>query len=120
MPAIGKEQERQTGVDQLAAQEVQGYIDRVEKQAESSVQTSQSSAPPVLQPQIKMPITSVPMTMTAPKNEPVKIVLPLDRGDVERGMHAKLQDSVRWLSEWCVMMIKKYPGRVFYLTPTNQ
>ncbi len=44
----------------------------------------------------------------------VKIVLPLTQDAVQQGLHAKIVDSMRWLAEWCIRIIKKFPGKVFY------
>jgi hypothetical protein len=43
-----------------------------------------------------------------------KIVLPLDETGVTQGLHTKVIDSVRWLAEWCVRVMKLATGRVFY------
>lgn len=48
------------------------------------------------------------------------IVLPMTQNEMEEGLHQKVWKSVRWASEWCLMMIKKYPGRVFYLPPETR
>ena len=43
-----------------------------------------------------------------------KIVLPLDETGLSIGLHQKVIDSVRWLAEWCVRVMKMATGRVFY------
>lgn len=116
MPALGKEIERQLTSDELALREIQGYIDRVERQAETQ-------QPQVVKPQ---PVQATTQTLQGPsvKNMPgiavvqaeKKITLPLDQSEVESGLKHDVVEGVRWLSEWCVMMIKKYPGRVFYMS----
>lgn len=35
-----------------------------------------------------------------------KIVLPLNEEEVRKGLHHKAVDSVRWLAEWCLRIIK--------------
>lgn len=48
-----------------------------------------------------------------------KIVLPLDEDEVIEGLHQKVINSLRWLAEWCVRVMKKASGRVFY-KPTEE
>lgn len=35
-----------------------------------------------------------------------KITLPLDDTGIQRGLKYKVQDSIRWLAEWCLRIIK--------------
>ena len=44
----------------------------------------------------------------------VEIELPLTHAQVNAGLHNQLGESIRWLAEWCVRMIKMYHGRVRY------
>lgn len=109
---MGKELEPKSEAERLAATEVDGYIEKIEKQAETK---SPSSPRPT-------PTTSSSLTDDAakkvmgmmPKSPKQTIVLPLDEEEVRRGLHHKVIDAIRWLAEWSVYMIKKYPGRVFY------
>ncbi len=121
MPVLGKEIEHQLTPDQIATAEVAGYIEKVERQAETQQQQAQT------QTQIQTtqkPASSDMGKMVAGQFSGLtkpKIMLPLDQREVETGLKRNIFEGVRWLSEWCVMMIKKYPGRVFYLPPeTNQ
>ncbi len=118
MPAMGKEIQRQLTPDEIALREIQGYIDKVERQVET--QQPQTSRPASTQ-DVSQPIPSQPVQDIASLAPPItkqKIVLPLDQRDVEGGLKKGVIEGVRWLAEWCVMMIKKYPGRVFYM-PNN-
>jgi len=119
MPPVGKELEPQLTPDQLANIEVAGYVEKIEKQTENIQPTNQS----IPQAQVVPPTKPTDMgkivaAQFATSSRP-KIVLPMDQRQVEEGLHRRVFDGVRWLSEWCVFMIKKYPGRVFYLPPTN-
>lgn len=49
----------------------------------------------------------------AVKQKP-KIVLPLDEENVKKGLHHKAADSIKWLAEWCLRVMKMASGRVFY------
>ena len=45
-----------------------------------------------------------------------KITIPLDDSQMQGGMKKKFSDSIRWLTTWCIRLIKKFPERVFYKT----
>lgn len=115
MAIPGKEQEGiPQSVEQAAVKEVEGYIEQVEKKVEIDaqtakyVQTAQPSTPP--------PITDDKGQVVMQPAEPavVPIHLPLTEPEVREGLHHKVFDAFRWLAEFCVYLIKKYPGRVFY------
>lgn len=115
MANVKEVESRSRSVDQEALKEVEGYVERVEKQMETKKPvgplrpTTSSSAPPQVQDDAGNLVMQA-----AQQQKKVNIVLPLDEKQVRDGLHHKLVDAVRWLAEWCVLMIKKYPGRVFY------
>lgn len=116
MPAVGKEIERPSivEVDNTPAEQI-GYVEKVEKQ----VETLQRASTQPQQPQINNQTPTGDMgkivsAQFAVQTKP-NITLPMDEKEVAEGLHHKVWEGVRWASEWCVMMIKKYPGRVFYL-----
>jgi hypothetical protein len=43
-----------------------------------------------------------------------KVILPLTKDEVEKGLHHKVIDSVRWLAEWCIRMVKMFGNKVAY------
>jgi len=43
-----------------------------------------------------------------------KVVLPMTKDEVERGLKQKVVNSVRWLAEWCIRMIKMFGNKVAY------
>ncbi len=114
MPVMGKEAEPKTEAERLAAIEVEGYIEKIEKQAETK--------PPMAPAQPMQPTggttpaddAAKKVMSMAPKLQKQTIILPLDEEGVKRGLHHKVIDGIRWLAEWSLYMIKKYPGRVFY------
>lgn len=53
-------------------------------------------------------------TTVSKKKDKFKVVLPLTREEVEKGMHRNVMDSVRWLAEWCIKTIKMFHGKVAY------
>jgi len=121
MPAVGKEIERQFTSEE-ATQPVEhiGYVEKVEKQVETQQQANQQPQ----QPKVSSQTTSDDMgkivsAQFAVQTKP-KITLPLNQEGVLDGLHHSPWEGIRWLSEWCVMMIKKYPGRIFYLPPETR
>ncbi len=43
-----------------------------------------------------------------------KVILPLTKVEVEKGLKRKVVDSARWMAEWCIRMIKVFHGKVAY------
>jgi len=120
MPAVGKEIERQIAPEQIAQPvEAVPYVEKVEKQTETQQMANtppQQVASPPQQPLGDM--GKIVAGQFAVQTKP-KIILPVNQASMEDGLRHGVREGVRWLSEWCVMMIKKYPGRVFYLPPEN-
>jgi hypothetical protein len=42
------------------------------------------------------------------------LVLPLSKPKIKKAIHKKVVDSVRWLAEWCLRLIKMFPSRIIY------
>jgi hypothetical protein len=114
MVMVQERESKPVATEEQALREVEGYIERVEKQTEikkpsGPLQSSSVTVPP----QVQDDAGNVVM-QAAQQQKEIKIVLPMDEEDIKKGLHHKVFDAVRWLAEWCVMMIKKYPGKVFY------
>ncbi len=108
------EKRKQSSEDQ-AREQVESYIEKVEKRPEidEGDQTGmKKGADDVQMP--KQIIDEDNQIVAESVVEEPKIDLPLTEEEVSEGLHHKIADSVKWLSEWCVYVIKKYPGRVFY------
>jgi len=52
--------------------------------------------------------------VTAPSAKQPKIVLPLDKEELIFGLKQKVSEAIRWLSEWCMRIIKMNPERVTF------
>lgn len=52
--------------------------------------------------------------MTAPTAAQPVYVLPLGETDAKKGLSKNVNESVRWLSEWCKYLMKKLGGQVEY------
>lgn len=107
--------------EEQALEEIQGYIEQTEKKPEIPADISQILQQlPSAQPPLQTPVTdnNGKVVMQNAAQQP-PIILPLDQAELEKGLHMKVLDSLRWLSEQCVMLIKKYPGRVFFNSPSQ-
>ena len=45
-----------------------------------------------------------------------KIILPLSKNQTQQAIHVKVVESIRWLAEWCLRLIKMFPRRTVYKT----
>jgi hypothetical protein len=60
--------------------------------------------------QLKKPVTddqTGQVLVTSTTAQTPKIVLPLTKDEIEAGLTVKLVNSVRWLAEWCLRLVKK-------------
>ncbi len=73
-------------------QEVEGYVERVEKD------------PELLKALADDYVKQVGMTTPAAQNPKVK--LPLSDDQIKLGLHHKVWEAIRWLAEWCDRQIK--------------
>ncbi len=84
--------------------EVEGWLEKLEKE-------DTSLSKPVIDPSDK---NKKVLKDTQEEKGRFKVILPLTKEEVDRGLHHKVIDSVRWLAEWCVKMIKMFHGKVAY------
>jgi hypothetical protein len=82
--------------------EEQGYIEQVERKAERDL------------PAVPQDDQGQPLITQADEEEVEPIVLPMTKEEFEKGIHEELWTNLRWLTEWCLYVIKKYGGRVFF------
>ena len=80
--------------------ELEGYIEKVEKAGET-------------QQVVVDDYTQAILLKPTPTQSP-KVVLPLTREEVEKGLHEQIWEGLRWLAEWCVRQIKMLKDRVVY------
>lgn len=82
--------------------EVEGWLEKLEKE----------------QTQLGQPVTDdkgqVILDDANKQQSGFKVVLPLTKDEVEKGLHHKVIDSIRWLAEWCIRMIKMFGNKVTY------
>ncbi len=83
--------------------EVEGWLEKLEKEdtSLSQVVTDDTSDQKILED-------------AEEDRKKFKVILPLTKEEVDQGMHGKAIDSIRWLAEWCIKMIKMFHGKVAY------
>jgi len=115
MPAVGKEIERPLTIEVTTQPTEQvGYVEKVEKQVETQLGANTQPQQPSIKKTEVNDMGKIVSAQFAIQTKP-NITLPMSQQEVVEGLHQKIWKGVRWASEWCVLMIKKYPGRVFYL-----
>lgn len=107
-------EQRGVSPDEEALKEVEGYLERVEKQAEKAAPLTPAPATTPPPASVYDDMGKVIMQAARKKMGRGEIVLPLTEEGIRRGLHHKVIDAIRWLAEWSIYMIRKYPGRVFY------
>ncbi len=82
--------------------EVEGWLEKLEKEETKLNQpvTNQTTGQVVLD--------------DAQKQTGFKVVLPLTKDEVEKGLRHQVVDSLRWLAEWCLRLIKMFGNKVAY------
>ena len=83
--------------------EVESWLEKLEKE-DSSLQN----------PVVDDSTGQVVLDDTNKQKHDFKVVLPLTKLEVERGLKYKVVDSVRWMAEWCIRMIKMFGKKVAY------
>lgn len=116
MATARQETESMRGIEERAIREVDGYIEKMEKKAEQANNGQNGNqglvvtpSAPVVYPDMGQAV--IQATASIGKG---KIVLPMESEEVKTALHQRVVEGARWIAEWCVLMIKKYPGRVFY------
>ena len=100
--------------------EIDSYVEKVEGSTERTVSDNQNQQAHTNQSQGQNKPSFVVSSGSANQNTgPRKIVLPVNEQQMREGLRSKPSVGIKWLAEWCLMMIKKYPGRVFYTPVTT-
>ena len=106
MPPMGKELQRPIDTpESIAVKEVENYIEKVERSTETSLKDNQGSQPGAGVSDLTL--TNKPLSSPPVDPNIKKIVLPLTEKDIVSGFKGNVVEGIRWLSEWCVMMLKK-------------
>jgi len=84
--------------------EVQPYIEKIEKEI-----------------YLAKPVTDDygQTLVTAPSAQPVQIILPVTQATLLYGLKQKVSESVRWLAEWCLRIIKIFGARAVFPKEEN-
>lgn len=111
------EQKNLSGEDLAAkaAREVADYVEQMEMRAEGASQQGVTPTPSTDDTQIQPVYDDFGQAvMQAAKSKKPNITLPLTEEQTAKGLHHHVFDAIAWAATFCVYMIKKYPGRVFY------
>jgi len=57
--------------------------------------------------------------VTAPSAQPVQIILPVSQQTFFYGLKQTVSDSIRWLAEWCLRLIKIFGARAVFRKEEN-
>lgn len=88
--------------------EVESWLEKIEKE-------DTSLSKPVIDPGDDPVTTSqVVLEDIQGDQDKFKVVLPLTKEEVDKGIHSQVIESARWLAEWCLKMIKMFQGKVTY------
>ena len=85
--------------------ELSGYIEKVEREAETLKPVTDDYTQQIL------------LKSSDPTD--VKVKLPLTAEEVQTGLHHKVWESIRWLAEWCMRQVKMLGSRAEYKTEEN-
>lgn len=75
--------------------ETEGYIEKVEKEAELAVPVMDDYTQQVL---------------LKPAQQATKVTLPLTDEEIKEGLHHKVWEAIRWLATWCLRQVQKLQG----------
>jgi len=87
--------------------EVESWLEKLEKEDKSLQQ-------PVMDDSTGQVILDSTKGGQGSQKGDFKVVLPLTKDEVEKGLHHKVVDSIRWMAEWCIRMIKMFGKKVAY------
>ena len=79
-------------VEEEKLKEAEGYIEKIEKEAEL--------AKPVVDDYTKQVLVG------ATAAQKPKVTLPLTDDQIKKGLHHKIWEGIRWLAEWCARQLK--------------
>jgi len=80
--------------------ELEGFMEKIEKEAELGQPIIDDYTQQVL--------------MSSPGSLAQTVKLPLTEEEIQRGLHHKVWESIRWLAEWCARQAKMLHGRMVY------
>lgn len=57
--------------------------------------------------------------VTAPSAQPAQIILPITQSQLLYGLKQSVNDSIRWLAEWCLRLIKIFGQKINFKKGEN-
>ena len=95
----------QQEVEPLIDKEIEPLVERLEKEIYLSKPVTDDSGAPLV---------------TAPAPQQPVIILPVTKTAYFYGLTQKVTESVRWLAEWCLRLIKIFGDRINFREATPQ
>jgi hypothetical protein len=83
--------------------EVEGWLEKLEKEDAQ-----------LKQPVVNQQTGQIVLDDASQQSAGFKVVLPLTKDEMEKGLKHKVVDSLRWLAEWCLRLIKMFGSKVAY------
>ena len=83
--------------------EVEGWLEKLEKE-DTKLQ----------QPIVDQTTGQTVLDDSGQQQSGFKVILPLTKDEMEKGLKDKVVNSIRWLAEWCMRMIKMFGNKVAY------
>lgn len=84
--------------EQPDVKELDGYVEKIEKAAETQ--------------QVVVDDYTKQVLLAPSDPQSAVVTLPLTADDIKKGLHHHIWEGIRWLAEWCVRQIKVLHGRV--------
>lgn len=84
--------------------EVEPYIEKIEKEIYLAKPVVDDYGQPLV---------------TAPSAQPIQIVLPVTQTTFLYGLQQKVSESIRWLAEWCLRLIKIFGAKAIFRKEGN-
>jgi len=78
---VTRVEEVPANIEEEKLKEAEGYIEKIEKEAELVVEGAAAPQQP-------------------------KVTLPLTDDQIKKGLHHKIWEGIRWLAEWCLRQLK--------------
>ena len=111
VPGIGKEREGKQEITPMT--EFTRNVD-LEPEVESWLEKLEKEDKQLQQPVVNQTTGQVVLDDSAQQPTGFKVVLPLTKGEGSVALQQKVINSVRWLAEWCLRMVKMFGNKVTY------
>lgn len=100
----------------ISEQEIVPIVERREGEVKPEVKDYLTKVETAAEIDLPQPVTDDQGQIVVDDVQPKKVVikLPLTEVEMKTKLHHKIVDSVRWLAEWCLRLVKITHGRFVY------